>query len=70
MSIVIAENNCFLLCLGRRCDNPSCKGILRDTIVNFGENLPDSKNKKTKREGEREKEKKRGKIKFIFKQVS
>ena len=26
---------------GRRCDNAECGGALVDTIVNFGENLPD-----------------------------
>jgi NAD-dependent SIR2 family protein deacetylase len=26
---------------GRLCDDPSCKGQLMDSIVNFGENLPD-----------------------------
>jgi NAD-dependent SIR2 family protein deacetylase len=25
---------------GRVCDDPSCGGSLRDTIINFGENLP------------------------------
>eukprot|EP00698_Gefionella_okellyi_P013523 TRINITY_DN3709_c0_g1_i4.p1 TRINITY_DN3709_c0_g1~~TRINITY_DN3709_c0_g1_i4.p1 ORF type:complete len:394 (+),score=67.84 TRINITY_DN3709_c0_g1_i4:82-1263(+) len=25
---------------GRICDNPTCKGKLHDTIINFGENLP------------------------------
>lgn len=24
---------------GRKCDNPNCKGDLKDTIINFGENL-------------------------------
>ena len=24
---------------GRKCDNPKCKGDLKDTIINFGENL-------------------------------
>lgn len=27
---------------GRVCDNPNCGGKLRDTIINFGENLPES----------------------------
>lgn len=26
---------------GRVCDNPKCKGKLKDTIINFGENLPE-----------------------------
>ena len=26
---------------GRLCDDPKCRGTLRDSIVNFGENLPD-----------------------------
>lgn len=26
---------------GRKCDNPKCKGNLYDTIINFGENLPE-----------------------------
>lgn len=26
---------------GRKCDNPECKGDLKDTIINFGENLDD-----------------------------
>lgn len=26
---------------GRRCDNAKCRGPLRDSIINFGENLPD-----------------------------
>jgi len=25
---------------GRKCDNPACKGALKDTIINFGEDLP------------------------------
>ena len=24
---------------GRNCDDPKCKGKLKDTIINFGENL-------------------------------
>lgn len=24
---------------GRKCDDPSCKGNLKDSIINFGENL-------------------------------
>ena len=24
---------------GRKCDDPACKGDLKDTIINFGENL-------------------------------
>lgn len=27
---------------GRQCDNPSCGGDLKDTIINFGENLNDN----------------------------
>jgi len=26
---------------GRRCKDPNCKGILRDSIINFGETLPE-----------------------------
>ena len=26
---------------GRKCDNPKCRGDLLDSIVNFGENLPE-----------------------------
>ena len=26
---------------GRKCDQPSCKGLLKDTIINFGDNLED-----------------------------
>ena len=26
---------------GRICDNSKCKGALLDSIINFGENLPD-----------------------------
>ncbi|CAI8032230.1 NAD-dependent protein deacetylase SRT1 [Geodia barretti] len=26
---------------GRLCDNPSCRGKLKDTIINFGEDLPE-----------------------------
>lgn len=26
---------------GRHCDDPDCKGILEDTIINFGEGLPE-----------------------------
>jgi NAD-dependent SIR2 family protein deacetylase len=26
---------------GRQCDNPECRGVLLDSIVNFGENLPE-----------------------------
>ena len=33
------------LCIGRKCDDPSCRGDLADTIINFGENLPQSKDK-------------------------
>ena len=28
--------------LGHTCDDPSCGGVLLDTIINFGENLPQS----------------------------
>ena len=28
---------------GRNCDDPKCGGKLRDTIINFGESLPDGK---------------------------
>ena len=27
----------------RKCDDPSCQGELKDTIVNFGESLPQQK---------------------------
>lgn len=27
---------------GRKCDQPNCKGFLKDTIINFGDNLEDS----------------------------
>lgn len=27
---------------GRKCDNPNCDGDLKDTIINFGENLNDN----------------------------
>lgn len=26
----------------RNCDDPQCRGVLHDSIVNFGENLPQS----------------------------
>ena len=26
---------------GRRCDDPGCRGALYDSIINFGENLPE-----------------------------
>lgn len=26
---------------GRQCDDPSCQGRLMDSIINFGESLPD-----------------------------
>ena len=26
---------------GRRCDKPDCRGYLKDSIINFGENLPE-----------------------------
>lgn len=26
---------------GRKCDNPACRGDLKDTIINFGQNLRD-----------------------------
>lgn len=29
---------------GRKCDDPACRGILKDTIINFGENLPEGTN--------------------------
>ena len=32
----------MLRLLGRTCDDPSCGGLLLDTIINFGENLPQS----------------------------
>jgi len=35
---------------GRRCKNNGCKGILRDSIVNFGESLPSYSLKKAKKE--------------------
>ena len=25
----------------RKCDNPACNGQLNDSIINFGENLPE-----------------------------
>ena len=28
---------------GRKCDDPKCGGVLVNTIINFGENLPESK---------------------------
>ena len=28
---------------GRDCDDPKCRGKLRDNIINFGESLPDGK---------------------------
>ena len=28
---------------GRKCDDPQCGGSLMDTIINFGENLPEGK---------------------------
>ena len=27
--------------MGRKCDQPNCKGFLKDTIINFGDNLED-----------------------------
>jgi len=27
---------------GRKCDDPKCRGNLKDTIINFGENLDDT----------------------------
>lgn len=30
----------------RQCDDPSCKGQLKDSIINFGENLPEIELKK------------------------
>ncbi len=30
----------------RKCDNPSCDGQLQDSIINFGENLPEVELKK------------------------
>ena len=29
--------------IGRQCDDPKCRGKLKDTIINFGENLPEGK---------------------------
>ena len=26
---------------GRKCDDPACRGDLRDSIINFGESLPE-----------------------------
>lgn len=26
----------------RKCDDPSCNGQLKDSIINFGENLPET----------------------------
>ena len=26
---------------GQLCDDPKCRGKLKDTIINFGENLPE-----------------------------
>ena len=31
---------------GRRCGKPECRGQLRDSIINFGENLPEDELKK------------------------
>ena len=30
----------------RLCDDPKCRGVLNDSIINFGENLPQSEVKK------------------------
>ena len=30
----------------RKCDDPNCQGQLHDSIINFGENLPDKELKK------------------------
>jgi NAD-dependent SIR2 family protein deacetylase len=34
----IASSNHYT---GRLCDKPECRGPLKDSIINFGENLPD-----------------------------
>ena len=30
-------------CAGRLCDDPKCRGKLKDTLINFGEHLPEGK---------------------------
>ena len=30
----------------RKCDNPACQGQLQDSIINFGENLPEGELRK------------------------
>ena len=37
---------------GRECDDPACKGPLRDSIINFGENLPKNELTNAEHEGE------------------
>lgn len=37
--------------IGRKCDDPDCQGPLKDTIVNFGENLPEDEITKAFAEG-------------------
>ena len=36
---VRTANNYHAHMTGRKCDNPKCKGDLKDTIINFGEGL-------------------------------
>ena len=36
-------HGCVIFNLGRMCDDPNCQGKLMDTIINFGESLPQSK---------------------------
>ena len=36
---VRTANRCYDHKTGRVCDTPECKGNLKDTIINFGENL-------------------------------
>ena len=38
---------------GRQCDKPSCKGPLKDSIIHFGENLPDDELEKAFRHAEK-----------------
>ena len=37
----------------RRCDNPNCRGVLNDSIINFGESLPVEEIEAGFKEGER-----------------
>lgn len=48
---VLSSRGYVLIYTGRNCDDPDCQGPLKDTIINFGENLPEDELTKAFAEG-------------------